>query len=57
MCILFLNRVALTSFHKISRISVYFQVHMYRWKSLVIRIPLCIGAGTRQDTITLIILT
>ena len=57
MCILSLNRVALTFFHKISRISVYFQVHMYRWKSLVTGIPLYIGAGTRQDTITLIILT
>ena len=53
MCILSLNRVALTFLHKIGRISVYF----HRWKSLVTRIPLCIGAGTRQDTIALIILT
>ena len=57
MCILSLNRVTLTFFYKIGRISVYFRVHMYRWKSLVTRNSFCIGAGTRQDTITLIILT
>ena len=57
MCILSLNRVTLTFLQKIGRISVYFRVHMYWWKSLVTRIPLCIGAGTGQDAITLKILT